>query len=260
MPVKGHEDVDLQDDPYIVAEQELRDISGLIEETARKLQGLKQRGSVSIQADESLSFEDQILEAAKSITAAIGTLVKAATEAQKELVSKGSVKERWLKSGDAEAKWSQDLIAAARLTATATSSLCDGANAAVRGDPSEEKLVTSARAVADSTRQLLDVCRMNGDPDSRTQKGLQSAGAAVAAAAGALVDAATGANVFQVEEEEMVNNHMADDMKEELELQELILKKEKELEKARSKLHHIREMNRIEREREEAMEEMENDH
>jgi len=246
----GHEDVDLQDDPYVVAEQELRDISGLIEETARKLQGLKQRGSVSIQADESLSFEDQILEAAKSITAAIGTLVKAATEAQKELVAKGS-------SGDAEAKWSQDLIAAARLTATATSSLCDGANAAVRGDPSEEKLVTSARAVADSTRKLLDVCRMNGDPEGRTQKGLQSAGAAVAAAAGALVDAATGANVFQIEEEEMINNHMADDMKEELELQELILKKEKELEKARSKLHHIREMNRLEREKEEM--EMEND-
>jgi len=249
---QGHEEVDLQDDPYIVAEQELRDISGLIEETARKLQGLKQRGSVSIQADESLSFEDQILEAAKSITAAIGTLVKAATEAQKELVAKGS-------SGDAEAKWSQDLIAAARLTATATSSLCDGANAAVRGDPSEEKLVSSARAVANSTRKLLDVCRMNGDPDSRTQKGLQTAGAAVAAAAGALVDAATGANVFQIEEEEMIQNNVNDDMKEEMDLQELILKKEKELEKARSKLHHIREMNRIEREREEAMEEMENE-
>ena len=43
------------------------------------------------QADESLSFEDQILGAAKSITAAIGTLVKAATQAQKELVAKGSV-------------------------------------------------------------------------------------------------------------------------------------------------------------------------
>jgi len=250
---QGHEDVDLQDDPYIVAEQELRDISGLIEQTARKLQGLKQRGSVSVQADESLSFEDQILEAAKSITAAIGTLVKAATEAQKELVAKGS-------SGEAEAKWSQDLIAAARLTATATSSLCDGANAAVRGDPSEEKLVSSARAVADSTRKLLDVCRMNGDPNGRTQKGLQTAGAAVAAAAGALVDAATGANVFRIEEEEMVQqNEMTDEMKEELEIQELILKKEKELEKARSKLHHIREMNRIEREREEAMAEMENE-
>ena len=71
------------------------------------------------------------------------------------------------------------------------------------------------------------------------------------------MDAATGANVFQIEEEEMINNHMADDMKEELELQELILKKEKELEKARSKLHHIREMNRLEREKEEM--EMEND-
>ena len=72
------------------------------------------------------------------------------------------------------------------------------------------------------------------------------------------MDAATGANVFKIEEEEMVQNEMSEDLKEELEIQELILKKEKELEKARSKLHHIREMNRIEREREEAMEEMEN--
>ena len=48
--------MDLQDDPYVVAEQELRDISGLIEETARKLQGLKQRSSVSIVRNFSTRF------------------------------------------------------------------------------------------------------------------------------------------------------------------------------------------------------------
>ena len=50
------------------------------------------------QADESLNFEEQILEAAKSITAAAGALVKAATAAQRELVATGRVSYRFSKS------------------------------------------------------------------------------------------------------------------------------------------------------------------
>ena len=42
-------------------------------------------------ANEDLNFEEQIVEAAKSITAAAGALVKAATAAQRELVSSGRV-------------------------------------------------------------------------------------------------------------------------------------------------------------------------
>lgn len=43
------------------------------------------------QADESLDFEEQILEAAKSIAAATSALVKAASAAQRELVAQGKV-------------------------------------------------------------------------------------------------------------------------------------------------------------------------
>ena len=43
------------------------------------------------QANEDLNFEEQIVEAAKSITAAAGALVKAATAAQRELVATGRV-------------------------------------------------------------------------------------------------------------------------------------------------------------------------
>ena len=42
-------------------------------------------------ADESLNFEEQILEAAKSIAAATSALVKAASAAQRELVAQGKV-------------------------------------------------------------------------------------------------------------------------------------------------------------------------
>jgi hypothetical protein len=38
-----------------------------------------------------LNFDEQILEAAKSITNAAGALIKAATAAQKELVAQGKV-------------------------------------------------------------------------------------------------------------------------------------------------------------------------
>ena len=43
------------------------------------------------EADESLNFEEQILEAAKAIAAATSALVKAASAAQRELVAQGKV-------------------------------------------------------------------------------------------------------------------------------------------------------------------------
>lgn len=45
------------------------------------------------EADESLNFEEQILEAAKSIAAATSALVKAASAAQRELVAQGKVRQ-----------------------------------------------------------------------------------------------------------------------------------------------------------------------
>lgn len=43
------------------------------------------------EADETLDFEEQILEAAKSIAAATSALVKSASAAQRELVAQGKV-------------------------------------------------------------------------------------------------------------------------------------------------------------------------
>ena len=43
------------------------------------------------EADESLNFEEQILEAARAITGAASALVKAAASAQRELVASGRV-------------------------------------------------------------------------------------------------------------------------------------------------------------------------
>ena len=63
------------------------------------------------QADESLDFEEQILEAAKSIAAATSALVKSASAAQRELVAQGKVGSIQANAVD-DGQWSQGLISA----------------------------------------------------------------------------------------------------------------------------------------------------
>lgn len=59
------------------------------------------------------------------------------------------------------------------MVATAVNSLCEAANATVQGNASEEKLIASAKAVSNSTAQLLLACRVKADPHSAGQKRLQ---------------------------------------------------------------------------------------
>lgn len=63
------------------------------------------------QADETLNFEEQILEAAKSIAAATSALVKSASAAQRELVAQGKVGLIPANAVD-DGQWSQGLISA----------------------------------------------------------------------------------------------------------------------------------------------------
>lgn len=82
--------------------------------------------------DESLNFDEMILEAAKSITAATSALVKAASAAQRELIDAGKMSGTPVISSD-DGQWSEGLISAARLVAAATHSLVESANALVQG-------------------------------------------------------------------------------------------------------------------------------
>ncbi|NXB63428.1 TLN1 protein, partial [Struthidea cinerea] len=168
--MKGTEWVD-PEDPTVIAENELLGAAAAIEAAAKKLEQLKPRAKPK-QADESLNFEEQILEAAKSIAAATSALVKAASAAQRELVAQGKVGAIPANAVD-DGQWSQGLISAARLVAAATNNLCEAANAAVQGHASEEKLISSAKQVAASTAQLLVACKVKADHDSEAMKRLQ---------------------------------------------------------------------------------------
>ncbi|KAG9353779.1 hypothetical protein JZ751_011902 [Albula glossodonta] len=223
--MKGTEWVD-PEDPTVIAENELLGAAAAIEAAAKKLEQLKPRAKPK-EADESLNFEEQILEAAKSIAAATSALVKAASAAQRELVAQGKVGAIPANAVD-DGQWSQGLISAA-------------ANSAVQGHASEEKLISSAKQVAASTAQLLVACKVKADQDSQTMKRLQAAGNAVKRASDNLVKAAQKA-AFDAHDDQavVVKSKMVGGIAQIIAAQEEMLRKERELDEARKKLAMIR--------------------
>ena len=138
------------------------------------------------EVDDDLNFDELILDAAKSIAAATAALIKAASEAQKELVAQGKVSRTSVMQSE-DGQWSEGLVSAARMVASATHNLCEAANALVKGQSSEEKLIAAAKQVAGSTAQLLLACKVKADPDSRSMKRLEAASNAVRKATETLV-------------------------------------------------------------------------
>ncbi|XP_070686533.1 talin-2 [Pempheris klunzingeri] len=236
--MKGSECVD-PEDPTVIAETELLGAAASIEAAAKKLEQLKPRAKPK-QADETLDFEEQILEAAKSIAAATSALVKSASAAQRELVAQGKVGSNLANAVD-DGQWSQGLISAARMVAAATSNLCEAANASVQGHASEEKLICSAKQVAASTAQLLVACKVKADQDSEAMRRLQAAGNAVKRASDNLVKAAQKAAFDKTEDDSVVvKTKFVGGIAQIIAAQEEMLRKERELEEARKKLAQIR--------------------
>ncbi|MGH0128138.1 UNVERIFIED_CONTAM: hypothetical protein FKN15_033579 [Acipenser sinensis] len=236
--MKGNEWVD-PEDPTVIAETELLGAAASIEAAAKKLEQLKPRAKPK-QADENLDFEEQILEAAKSIAAATSALVKSASAAQRELVAQGKVGSIPANAVD-DGQWSQGLISAARMVAAATSNLCEAANASVQGHASEEKLISSAKQVAASTAQLLVACKVKADQDSEAMRRLQAAGNAVKRASDNLVRAAQKAAFDKNDAADVVvKTKFVGGIAQIIAAQEEMLRKERELEEARKKLAQIR--------------------
>ncbi|XP_026736413.1 talin-1 isoform X1 [Trichoplusia ni] len=237
--LKGSDWVD-PDDPTVIAENELLGAAASIDAAAKKLESLRPRKSVKVQeADESLNFDEMILEAAKSIITATSALVRAASAAQRELIDQGKVARRPTSSSD-DGQWSEGLISAARLVAAAAHSLVEAANALVQGAGSEERLISSARQVASSTAQLLVACKVKADPSSESTRRLQSAGAEVIRSTDNLVRAARDAIQTEEERSLVLNRRMVGGIAQEIDARSEVLRIEKELEEARGRLTAIR--------------------
>merc|ERR1711902_418598 len=125
-----------------------------------------------------LNFDELILDAAKSIAAATSALIKAASEAQRELVLQGKV-QKMTNLNSEDGQWSEGLVSAARMVAAATHNLCEAANSLVQGNASEEKLIAAAKQVSAATAQLLVACKVKADADSVAMRRLEGASNAV---------------------------------------------------------------------------------
>ncbi|XP_047038265.1 talin-1 isoform X7 [Helicoverpa zea] len=237
--LKGSDWVD-PDDPTVIAENELLGAAASIDAAAKKLESLRPRKSVKVQeADESLNFDEMILEAAKSIIAATSALVRAASAAQRELIDQGKVARRPTSSSD-DGQWSEGLVSAARLVAAAAHSLVEAGSALVQGAGSEERLISSARQVASSTAQLLVACKVKADPSSESTRRLQAAGAEVIRSTDNLVRAARDAIQTEEERSLVLNRRMVGGIAQEIDARSEVLRIEKELEEARGRLTAIR--------------------
>ncbi|OXU28323.1 hypothetical protein TSAR_002155 [Trichomalopsis sarcophagae] len=235
--LKGNDYTDA-DESTLIAENELLGAAASIDAAAKKLASLQPRRSIQ-ETKEELNFDEMILEAAKSIAAATSALIKAASAAQRELISSGKVSRTPLTSSD-DGQWSEGLISAARLVAAATHSLVESANALIQGLSSEEKLISSAKQVASSTAQLLVACKVKADPDSESTKRLRAAGNAVKRATENLVRAAQQAIEHEEERSLVLNRRIVGGIAQEINARSEVLRIEKELEEARGRLTAIR--------------------
>ncbi|KAJ8935035.1 hypothetical protein NQ314_013060 [Rhamnusium bicolor] len=220
--LKGSDWVD-PDDPTVIAENELLGAAASIDAAAKKLASLRPRQNIKTQdLDESMNFDEMILEAAKSIAAATSALVKAASAAQRELIDCGKMSRSPISSSD-DGQWSEGLISAARLVAAATHSLVESANALVQGLGSEDKLIAAAKQVASSTAQLLVACKVKAEGDTEATR-------------------AAAQKAKSVEEERylVLNKKMVGGIAQEINARSEVCRIERELEEARNKLSAIR--------------------
>merc|ERR1719474_1961943 len=166
-----------------------------------------------------MTFDELIIDSAKSIANATSSLIKAASEAQKELVASGVISKEYTKgSEDMNSQWSEGLVSAARLVASATHSLCDAANKLVGGEGAEELLIAAAKQ------------------GSKAMERLQIASDAVRRATEALVKAA------QKSVQKPVSPRIkVDKFKQRIEAEARVIRLEKELEEARERQKMIQE-------------------
>ncbi|CAG9813617.1 unnamed protein product [Phaedon cochleariae] len=237
--LKGSDWVD-PDDPTVIAENELLGAAASIDAAAKKLASLRPRQNIKTQdLDESLNFDEMILEAAKSIAAATSALVRAAGAAQRELIDTGKVAGAPASSSD-DGQWSEGLISAARLVAAATHSLVESANALVQGLGSEDKLIAAAKQVASSTAQLLVACKVKAEGDTEATRRLHAAGNAVIRSTDNLVRAAQRAKSEEEDRYLVLNKRMVGGIAQEFDAISDICRIERELKEAQNKLSAIR--------------------
>lgn len=249
--MKNPEDYMDPNNPNDIAEMQLRSAAAKIEAAAAKLAKLQPRPRETSVDVEDLTFDEVILEAAKSIAGATTALVRSAQVAQKELINQGRMDlESSKENRYYEGQWTDGLISAAQQVAHSTGNLCEAANETVQGNAAQEKLIVSAKTVSANTTTLVMACQVKADIDSKALHGLKEASSQVKHATNQLVNTAQEfLNKEKAIEEENAKNSMMrnmqdgghnDDFKAELMLKEEIERTQRELEEKYRQLKGVR--------------------
>eukprot|EP01087_Luapelamoeba_hula_P023545 TRINITY_DN867_c0_g1_i1.p1 TRINITY_DN867_c0_g1~~TRINITY_DN867_c0_g1_i1.p1 ORF type:complete len:2538 (-),score=652.11 TRINITY_DN867_c0_g1_i1:59-7672(-) len=235
---------DTGDDLDSMAERELMKAAKMIEEAAKRLLAARPK---KVKTNDKLDEQDinaAILEAARAITIAVGALVGAASNAQRERIAKSRdpAKKHFYRKDPA---WANGLISAAQSVGGTTQDLVSCANGFVKKEDgnNEELLIASAKQVAAATARLMAASRAKSDPFSDSHKNLSEASKSVASATQALVEAARMAGIA-LNEPEVIDTSLDDisvvqSRKEQLRVQAEMIRLENELSRARNQYHNI---------------------
>lgn len=225
-----------------IVEREMRSAAKAIEQAAQRLQNIidRPRDSSKYSAMD-VKVHDAILASALAITSAIGRLIQAATNSQREIVAQGkgtSTTQQFYKKNN---RWTEGLISAAKAVAFATNLLIESADGVLSGTHSLEQLIVASNEVAAATAQLVAASRVKASFMSKTQDKLEAAAKAVTDACKVLVRQVKEISEKQTDDEHVDVGANAHEFKvREMEQQVEILKLEKELGAARRRLGIMR--------------------
>ncbi|CAG81861.1 ANTH domain-domain-containing protein [Yarrowia lipolytica] len=171
-----------------LVEREMAKAADAIAAASAKLGDLlKFNQSDPLKSTTDLQLHEAAIQAAQAVINAIAALIRAATDAQNEIVAQGrgtSSRAQFYKKNN---KWTEGLISAAKSVAASTNILIEKADGTLRRTSGLEELIVASNNVAASTAQLVAASRVKATFMSKTQDKLEECSKVVTSACRNLV-------------------------------------------------------------------------
>jgi len=190
-----------------------------------------------------IEIHETLISCAKASIDAVGRLIQAAVESQREIVNKGKGSQSNAEFYRKNSRWTEGLISAAKAVAGATNILIQISDGVLQKKNSHEELIVASNEVAASTAQLVAASRVKANFMSKSQDTLESASGDVTRACKALVSKVQGLlneGDLQTDDIDLSKLTPYEGKTLEMEQQVEILKLENKLQSARRRLGEIR--------------------
>ncbi|KAI5949535.1 SLA2 [Candida jiufengensis] len=135
-----------------------------------------------------IEIHETLLSCAKLITDAVGRLILASVESQREIVDKGKGSQSKTEFYKKNSRWTEGLISASKAVAGSTNILIQTSDGVLKGKNSHEELIVASNEVAASTAQLVAASRVKANFMSKAQDSLEVASSEVTRACKSLVN------------------------------------------------------------------------